>query len=177
MAFPAFVPEPIIVGAVPCKTDMEPVFIRRIPFLLLDIPKSPETTADVVKYSVQYDFDAVCMQILTDFPEIIVCAETAVNLFEISGIVTMVVGFEDRVQDDGTDAEMFQVTAPIQKFANPGNTLTVVLNRCPTEADRIDLIKRFVICPHKNTCFLFILMLELKILNDACLVLEKTKCT
>ena len=101
MTFPAFVPETVIVGTVSFKTDMEPVFIRRIPFFFLNIPKSPETTANMVKYSVQDDFDTVCMQILTDFPEIIVCAETAVNLCEIPGIVTMVVGFENRIQDDG----------------------------------------------------------------------------
>ena len=70
---------------------------------------------------------------------------------------------------------MLKITAPVQKLTDPGNTLTVILHRCPTETNRVDLIKCFVICPHKNTCFLYMMMSELKILNDACLVPEKDR--
>ena len=57
MTFPAFIPETIIITTVPVETDMKPVFIRRVPFLFLDIPERPEAASDMVEDTVKDYFD------------------------------------------------------------------------------------------------------------------------
>ena len=57
MTFPAFIPETIIITTVSVETDMKPVFIRRVPFLFLDIPECPEAASDMVEDTVKDYFD------------------------------------------------------------------------------------------------------------------------
>ena len=96
--FPAFIPEAVIIGGITVKIDAEPVFVGRIPFLLLHILKSPETAPYMVEYTVQNNLHIMCMQILADLCEILVCPKATVDFFEIAGIISMIVRFKYRVQ-------------------------------------------------------------------------------
>ena len=98
MPFPAFIPEAVIIGGITVKIDAEPVFVGRIPFLLLHILKSPETAPYMVEYTVQNNLHIMCMQILADLCEILVCPKATVDFFEIAGIISMIVRFKYRVQ-------------------------------------------------------------------------------
>ena len=100
MPFPALVPESVIVTAVSVKINAEPVFVRRIPFFLLDIFKSPEASSYMVEYAVEHDFYIVFVERLADFPEIFVRSEAAVDFREIPCVISVIVGLEDRIQDN-----------------------------------------------------------------------------
>ena len=91
MTFPAFVPKSVVVSAVTVKVNMEPVFIRGVPFLLLNILKSPESASYMVKDTVQDDLYTVLVKTLADFCKILVRAETTVYLSEITGIIAVIV--------------------------------------------------------------------------------------
>ena len=96
IAFPALIPQPVIVVGVSVKADMEPVFVRRIPAFFQDILKCPESAADMIEYAVQHDFDSFLVQCLADIGKIFVCAQTYVDFTEISGIISMGIGFKYR---------------------------------------------------------------------------------
>ena len=49
----------------------------------------------MVENTVQHDADIVCVKILADIPEVLVGAKTTVNGFEITSIVSVIVGIED----------------------------------------------------------------------------------
>ena len=94
---PALVPETVIIAAVSVKADMEPVLVRRIPFLLLYIFERPETTTDMVENTVENDFHTIFMERFTYFSEIFICAQTASMLLKISRVISVIVGFKNRV--------------------------------------------------------------------------------
>ena len=97
MAFPSFIPESVIIAAVAVKADMEPVFVRWIPFLLLYIFKCPEASSHMVKYTIQYNFYVMFMQIFTDLFKIFIRSKPAVDRLKISCIISMIVRFKDRI--------------------------------------------------------------------------------
>ena len=53
------------------------------------------------------------MKFLTYFTEIFICAEAAVNFAEISCIISMIVGFKDRIENDRSDAEISEIFRPV----------------------------------------------------------------
>ena len=97
MSFPSLVPESVIVAAISVKIDTEPVFVRRIPFLFLNILKCPETSSYMIEHAVEHDFYIVIMKRLTDLFEVVVRAKTAVDLCKISRIVAVIVRFKNRI--------------------------------------------------------------------------------
>ena len=97
MSFPSLIPESVLITTVTVKIDVEPVFTRRIPLLFLNVLKCPETASNVVENSVQHDFDMMLMQIVTDILKIFIGSKAAVHLFKVSGIITVIVRFENRI--------------------------------------------------------------------------------
>ena len=79
MSLPAFVPEAVIIAAV------------AVTLLLQDVLECPETSSDMIEHSIQHDLYIVIVKRLADFPEVFVRAQTAVNLFEISCVVSVIV--------------------------------------------------------------------------------------
>ena len=61
----------------------------------------------------------------------------------------MVVGFKYRIQKDGIDAKVLQISAPVHKLADPRLANPIVVNRGAAEADRINLIKNTIESPHE----------------------------
>ena len=51
----------------------------------------------MVKYAVEHDLDIVVVKRLADLFEIIICAETAVDFSKISCVISVIVGFKDRI--------------------------------------------------------------------------------
>ena len=95
-AFPALVPEAVIVIGIAVKGNVEPVFIRRVPFLFLYIVESPKASADVVENAVEDDADAGFVKCRDDFLKVSVRAETAVDKAVVSGVIAVRVRFKDR---------------------------------------------------------------------------------
>ena len=119
VAFPAFVPEAVIVIGISVKGKMEPVLIRRVPFLLLNIPECPEASAYMIEYAVQNNFDAGFVKGVHNLLEVLVCSETLIYKSVIAGVVSMSVGFENRRKVDGICAEFLDVRYPVDDFENP----------------------------------------------------------
>ena len=141
MTFPSFIPETVIVTAVSVKTDVEPVLVWGIPFLLLHILKCPEASSDMIEYAIQHNFDAVLVQRFADGGEILVGTETAVHLAEIAGVVAVAVGLKNRGEVHGIAAERCNMRRPVADLADARNGHAVVYARRIAEADGIDLIK------------------------------------
>ena len=91
MSFPSLIPEAVIVAGITVEVDAEPVLVRRIPFLFLNIFKCPETTSDVVEYAVKNDLYIVCVKIFAYVCKIFVGSKPTVDFFIISGIIAMIV--------------------------------------------------------------------------------------
>lgn len=147
--FPSFIPEPVVVAAVAVKADVEPVFIRRIPFLFLHVSECPEPAPYMIKHPVQYDLHPMCVKIAAHFAEICVCPKAAVDGTEIPGVVAVIVRFKNRIQKDRAHSQILQIFRPVKKLADPRDALAVVMDGRAAEADRIYLIKYTVICPHR----------------------------
>ena len=62
MAFPAFIPEPVVVFGVAVEADMEPVFVGAVPLFLPHVLESPEASAHVIEHAVQHDAQTSLMQ-------------------------------------------------------------------------------------------------------------------
>ena len=97
MAFPSLIPEAVIVTAVSVEINAEPVFVRRIPFLFLNVLKCPETSSYMIEHAVKHDLYIVIVKRLTDFFEVVIRAEAAVDLCKISCVVTVIVRFKNRI--------------------------------------------------------------------------------
>ena len=87
----ALIPEAVIIAAVSVKINMKPILIRRIPAFLLHIFKCPESTAYMIKYTVQNNLHIMFVEILTNLCKISVRAKAAVDRTEISRIVAMII--------------------------------------------------------------------------------------
>ena len=98
--YPAFVPESVVICVVAVEINVEPILVGGVPLLLLHILECPEASAYMVEYTVQYDLHTVFMETLAYVCKVIVRSETAVDLFEIPGIVAVIVRFEDWIQKD-----------------------------------------------------------------------------
>ena len=156
MSLPAFVPETVVVSAVPVEVDDKPVFVWGIPFFLLDIFESPETSSYMVEHAVQHDLYIMVMQSLTDLFEILVRSQPTVDFFKIPCVISVIVRFEDRVQDDGTDPQLLKIFRPFTDLENAVSRDAVVVYRRAAESDRIYLIKSFVVSPHDSSTFLLL---------------------
>ncbi len=75
----------------------------------------------MVEYTVQHDADASLVQRDADFLKVIVVPQAHVDLTVISRIVAVGVGFEQRGEIDGIDAQFLQMRmrfAGIPSFSN-----------------------------------------------------------
>lgn len=85
-------------------------------------------------------------------------------------VVAMAVGFERRVNEHSTDAELLQVVGPLGDLhdgrigvgRSVGSLGELILGngrgvfaRSSTKAQRIDLVERRLVCPHSNLPVIF----------------------
>ena len=96
IALPAFIPETVIIIRITVKRNVEPVFIWRIPFLLLNVPERPKTASYMIENSVQDYSDTRCMKRINNILKVFVCSQTAIYLKVISRIVSMGVKLKNR---------------------------------------------------------------------------------
>ena len=165
MAFPALIPKAIAVARVTVKADMKPVFVRRVPLSLLNIAEGPKAATDVVEDGVEHHTDAVGMQCLAHSGKIGIPAKATVDMAQAARVVAVAIGFERRVNEHSTDAELLQVVGPLGDFHNRsigvgrgvGSLGELILGngrgvfaRSSAKAQRIDLIERRLVCPHSN---------------------------
>ena len=151
MAFPAFIPETVVVAVVATEIDVEPVAVGRIFPVFQHVLESPETTADVVEYAVKDDADSVFMQFCAQGGKALVGTETAINHTVIARIVSMAIALEYRAEIYGVHAQLQKMGDPLFKTGEARlrrSGMAVVLCGGAAEAERIDLIKIAVKCPH-----------------------------
>ena len=75
--------------------------------------EGPKTSSDVVKDAVEDDADARFVKFFDDDFKIFVGTETAVYEAVVTGVIAMGIGFENRREIDGTDAQFRKMRDPL----------------------------------------------------------------
>lgn len=83
-----------------------------------------------------------------DLLEILVRAEAAVDLEEVARVVAVSVRLEQRREIYRVRAERLYMLYPVLDLRYAMYSLPVVFKRRAAEAERVDLVKYTVICPH-----------------------------
>ena len=148
ISLPALIPQAVIIVGIAAQIDMEPVQIRRILPVLQHVLEGPEASSHMVEHPVQNHADSRLMQTVAHLCKIPVASQPAVNFSEISCIITVSIGFKHRRKVNRVRADPLYMRNPLLHLQNPGLFHTVIFKRRSTEAQRIDLIKYALICPH-----------------------------
>ena len=151
VAFPAFIPETVVVAVISPEVDIKPVFIRRAFPVLQHILKAEEAPAHVVEYAVQKDPDAGFMEGIADLLKVFIGAKTHIYLLIIPCIIAVGVGLKDGREVYRAHMKLLQVRNPVHYLPDPGREDAVVLEGCAGKAHGIYLIKYGFIRPHKTT--------------------------
>ena len=83
------------------EINMEPVAVAGIFPVLQNVLECEKASARMVEYAVQHDADTSFVHSVADFFEIIVIAQTHVNLTVIPGIIAVGVRFKQWREIDG----------------------------------------------------------------------------
>ena len=165
MALPALIPKAVAVARVTVKADVEPILVRRIPLALLHIAEGPKPAADVVEDGIEHHADAMGMQCVAHGGKVDIPTQAAVDMAQAARIVAVAIGLERRVDEHSANAEFLQVVGPLGNLHDGGigvwrgvdslGELILgngrgVFARSSTEAQRIDLVERRLVCPHSN---------------------------
>ena len=70
----------------------------------------------MIEHAVQHHTDALFMQSVTDFFEVLICSQTTVYLAVISGVVAVGIGFKDRREVNSIAAYFCNMVYPVQHF-------------------------------------------------------------
>ena len=151
-ALPRLVPEAVVVVGVAVKADVEPVLVGAVPALFLHIAERPKAAPHVVEHAVQQHADARRMQGGADLLQVVVGAQAAIDLVVIAGVVAVGVALEQGIEQHAGRAQFFDVVHPVQhtQQAVPVGLglVTIVLQRCPAQAQGVDLVNHSFIVPH-----------------------------
>ncbi len=96
ISFPALIPEAVVVVGIAAQIDIKPAQVRRILPVLQHILKCPESPADMIEHTVQHHLDAVLVQVVTYFPEILIGTQPAVDGVIIPRIIPVGIRLEHR---------------------------------------------------------------------------------
>ena len=94
IAFPAFIPQAVIVVGISVKINIKPVFITGFMSVFKDILKSRKSTSYMVKYSVKYYTDSVVGKFFSQIFKVFVGSEPYVYFFVIPCIIAVCIGFK-----------------------------------------------------------------------------------
>ena len=150
VAFPALVPEAIVLVGVAAEVDMEPVLVGAGLPVAAHILKGPEAPAHVVEHPVQQHPQPCLMERLTHRRQILIGAQAAVQGGVIPGVIAVGVALEHRIQQHRIAAQVRDVLRPALQTADAGHGLPVVLRGCAAQAQRVDLIDGCVVKPHRR---------------------------
>ena len=95
-----------------------------------NILKLRETAADMIEHAVQDHADPRCVKVFADLLEILVGAQSAVDLLVVPRVIAVRIRLKDRTKVDRSDPEFLKVRDPFLHFQNPVCLHTVVLIRC-----------------------------------------------
>ena len=96
IAFPALVPETVVVRGISVEADIEPVLVRRFPSPMQNILKLRETAADMIEHAVQDHADPRCVKVFADLLEILVGAQSAVDLLVVPRVIAVRIRLKGR---------------------------------------------------------------------------------
>ncbi len=129
MTLPALVPQTVVVVAVAVEIDVEPILIGRVPALFDNVAELREAPADVVENAVEHDLYSLLMQCVADFFEVIIRAESAVDLRVIAGVVAVCVRLKNGRKVHGVAAELLYMIHPIEHFQDTVLLHAIVFKR------------------------------------------------
>ena len=106
IAFPALVPEAVVVVGIAVKVYVKPVLIRRIPFLFPHIPEGGKSTAHMVEDPVEKDLYPFVMEGLAERLQVFVVSQTHIQPLIVPGVIAVGVGFEEGREVHGVYVEL-----------------------------------------------------------------------
>ena len=142
---PALVPKAVAVGGVPIEVGDEPLAIRALPTVLLQVAKRPETSPYMVEHGIEHHTDPVGVKLGNHPGKVPVATQAPIDCAQVTRIVAMRIGLEHRVQDDRADAQPLEIARPLGHLGQRGRRRRLrrrvhgsVLARPAAEAKRID---------------------------------------
>ena len=96
VSFPALIPKTVIIIGISTQINVEPSKIRRplsIPYHILKLIKA---SSHMIEHTVQHHTDSVCVELIHHFLKILIASQPGVDLFVISGIISMSVRLKYR---------------------------------------------------------------------------------
>ena len=151
IALPALVPEAVVVRGISVEADIEPILIGGFPSSLQDILELRESAADMVEHSVQDHADPRCVEVFTDFLEILVGAQPAVDLFIVPRVITVRIRLKYGTKIDCGDPQFCKMRDPFLYFQDPVRLHAVVFIGRSAHAQRVNLIDHTFFCPHNKS--------------------------
>jgi hypothetical protein len=124
---------PTLIGKVIAKRGMtpeiytgKPVFIRTVLPLFLKITKRPKIPAHVVEYTVKDNAYAVFVKRVGNLFEVLICAESAVELEVIGGVISVFGGLKERTEKHGVEVTADKVGNPFDNLEDSPGCAVVV---------------------------------------------------
>ena len=155
IALPALIPEAVVIVGVSSKMNMKPVLIAGILPVSLHVPELNKSPSDMIENAVQNNSDPVFMELPADVTEVLVCSKPDIDLFIISGIISMRIRFKQRAEIDCIDPEFFHMGDPVINLPDPVkrrliNGIFFIRKWSSAESKRKDLVKNTAFSPHIN---------------------------
>ena len=150
MAFPALVPEAVVIGRIAVEAHIEPVLIGGLPLSLQNIDELCKAAAYMIEDAVQDHADPFLVQSIADFLEVLIGAEPAVDLLVVPRVVAMSVRFKDRTEIDRRDPQLFQMGDPALHLQDPVCQHAVIFIRRAAHSQRVNLINHAFFSPHSS---------------------------
>ncbi len=152
VAFPALIPQPVIIIGVAAKINIKPAEVRGVLPVLQHILKCPEASAHMIEHTIQHYFDSVLVQVVTHFLEVFIGSQPAIDGVIVPRIISMSIRLKHRRKVYRIDPQLLHMHNPIVHFHDTMLQLPVVLKRRSAKSQRIDLIKNTFISPHSFPC-------------------------
>ena len=147
MTLPALVPQTVVVVAVAVEIDVEPVLIGRVPALLDNVAELREAPADVIENAVEHDLYSLLMQCVADLFEVLIRAESAVDLRVIAAVEAVCVRLKNARKLHHLHPELLYMIHPIKHFQDTVLLHAIVFKRRAAKSQRIYLVKYSLIAP------------------------------
>ena len=143
---PTFIWEWVTIRAFTTKVKiLEPTTILWRTSLFTNIFKCPEISANMVKYAIKNNFNAILMKFIANVFEWFICAKPVINYTIVISVISMNSRFKNRTKIDCIYTHTFKMRNPIDYLIKTADGFTVINSWCATESNRIDVIKyRFV---------------------------------
>ena len=129
---------------------MKPVLVLAVPSFFLNIPERKKAASHMVEHTVDDHTDPCVVELFHKLLKVLIGSEPRIDLFVISGVVAVSIGFKDRRKINRTNVAFRKVRNKGFDLSDPVRQHPVILIRRAGHPQRVELVKNGFICPHLN---------------------------